>query len=203
MIILASLLANLAFGETMDIFTSPIKFTNKVTNHEISVSHDNEAPFYYTSIYAGAAKYNNGRGGYSPVHMVLDDVRVYNEKTISFVYTGCDYVSMPLHCSILNGHYYVETEVTFNDSQMIIRSTLYDKDATVINTSSRTDDMIINWIKQQEVTVIERQGRMGKETLTHYGKEELPLKWEIPYELLQVHVRQTISGLWIGVKIDP
>jgi|TARA_Y100000015_G_C2394752_1_gene92089 hypothetical protein len=203
MIILASILANLAFAETMDVFVSPIKFTNKVTNHEITVSHENEAPFYYTSIYAGAAKYNNGRGGYSAIHTILDDIRVYNEETISFVYNGCDYVSTPLFCSVTNGHYYVATEVTFNDSQMIIRSTLYDKDATVINTSSRTDEMVINWIKQQEVTVVERQGRMGKETLTHYGKEELPLKWEIPYELLQTHVRQTISGLWMGIKIDP
>jgi len=62
--------------------------------------------------------------------------------------------------------------------------------------------MVVNWIKQQEITVIESEGKGGKQTLTHYGKEELPLKWEIPYKLVQHDVHQTIKGLWTGVKLN-
>ena len=96
----------------------------------------------------------------------------------------------------------METEVTFNDDQMIFRTTLYNEDGTVLNSSTRTDEMIVNWIKQQEVTIVENESRQGKQTITHYGKEDLPLKWEIPYKLLQNHVQQSMLGLWLGIKMD-
>ena len=83
-----------------------------------------------------------------------------------------------------------------------MRAILYNKEGVIIHTASRSDEMIINWIKQQEVTVIESEGKGGKQTLTHYGKEELPLKWEIPYRLLQAHVQQAVMGLWVGIKVD-
>ena len=56
--------------------------------------------------------------------------------------------------------------------------------------------------RQQEVTVVETENRQGKQTMTHYGKEEMPLKWEIPYRLLQHHAQQASLGLWVGVKLD-
>jgi len=196
-----SLLVGMAFAGVYDIYVSPMTFNSLQQNQQIVVNHDNEDPYYYTSIYARHAKRSNGSGGYQSLIMT-DEVRVFSHKTIKYAYPYCDYDLEPLKCSVENGHYYVETHVTFNDNQMIVRATLYDKDATIINSSSRTDDMVIQWIRQQEVTIVETEGRMGKQTMTHYGKEELPLKWEIPYELLQKDVQQTLMGLWIGIKMD-
>jgi hypothetical protein len=202
MITIVSLLVGLAFGETFDVYVSPMKFVDQTTSGRVSLNHDRQAPFYYTSNYARLAKASNGRGGYHSIKNNYDDIRVYNHDTIKFIHDDCSYLFGPLECSVKNGHYYVETIVTFNDDQMVVRTTLYDKDATVINTSSRTDEMQVNWIRQQEITVIESEGRGGKQKLTHYGKEELPLKWEIPYQLLQNHVQQAVMGLWLGIKID-
>jgi hypothetical protein len=198
MIIIASLLMGIAFGATFDVYVSPMKFTSKVTNQNIVLDHEVDAPFYYSSLYARNAKMSNGHGGYETV----DNPRVFGRDTIEYIYPNCNYRREPLGCSIKNGHYYVETEVTFNDDQMIFRTTLYNKDGTVLNSATRTDEMIVNWIKQQEVTIVENESRQGKQTITHYGKEDLPLKWEIPYKLLQNHVQQSMLGLWVGIKMD-
>ena len=105
-------------------------------------------------------------------------------------------------CAMQNGHYYVETIVTLNDDQMIFRTTLYSPEGIIINTATRTDEMVVNWIRQQEVTVVETESRQGKQTMTHFGKEEMPLKWEIPYKRLQYHAQQASLGLWVGVKLN-
>lgn len=198
MITVASLLMGIAFGGTFDVYVSPIKFRNRVTNQNITVNHEVDAPFYYSSLYARSAKMSNGRGGYESV----EKPRVYNRDTIEYVYPDCNYRRDALRCSIANGHHYVETNVTFNDQQVVFRTTLYDIDGTILNTTTRTDEMEVNWIRQQEVTVVETESRAGKQTMTHYGKEDLPLKWEIPYELLHYHVQQAMLGLWLGIKMD-
>ena len=189
MIILASLLTSLVFAGTIDVYVSPITFVNRASNETFTVSHELDAPFYYSSMYARSAKMRNDRGS-------------YEEDTIKYANLDCNYQREPLDCSIKNEHYYVETVATYNNDQMIFRSILYGPEGTIISTASRTAEMIVNWIKQQEVTIIESEGRGTKQTMTHYGKEELPLKWEIPYKLLQHDVQQTIKGLWTGIKLD-
>ena len=162
MIILASLLTSLAFAGTIDVYVSPITFVNRVSNEAITISHELDAPFYYSSMYARSAKMKNGRGGYE----TIEKARVYGKDTIKHAHPDCNYRREPLDCSIKNEHYYVETIATYNNDQMIFRSVLYGPEGT------------------------------------HYGKEELPLKWEIPYKLLQHDVQQTIKGLWTGIKLD-
>ena len=198
MITLASFLIGMAFGETFNVYVSPIKFDNRATNPNITISHEEEAPYYYSSLYSRLAKQSNGHGGYEPV----EKVRVYNRHTIEVLYPDCNYRRRPILCAIENGHYYVETTVTLNDDQMIFRTTLYAPDGTILNTATRTDEMVVNWIRQQEVTVVETETRQGKQTMTHYGKEEMPLKWEIPYRLLQYHAQQASMGLWVGIKLN-
>lgn len=201
MILIASLLSSLAFAETFDVYVSPIVFDDRTTSGKITTQHDPEAPFYYTAKYARMAKASNGAGGHEKLPSLYEKIRVYNIDSVEFFQSNCDYASTPLRCSVMNGNYYVETIVTLTDDQMVVRSTLYDADGIVINSASRTDEMEINWIKQQEITVVETEGRGGKQTATHYGKEDLPLKWEIPYRLLQDNVRQTMLSLWMGVKV--
>jgi len=198
MIILASLLTSLAFAGTIDVYVSPITFVNRASNETITISHELDAPLYYSSMYARSAKMKNGHGGYE----VIEKARVYGKDTIKHAHPDCNYRREPLDCSIVNEHYYVETIATYNNDQMIFRSVLYGPEGTIISTSSRTGEMIVSWIKQQEITIIESEGRGSKQTMTHYGKEELPLKWEIPYKLLQHDVQQTVKGLWTGIKLD-
>ena len=202
MIIIASLLMGLAFGETFDVFVSPMRIIDQTTSGRVSVNHDRNAPFHYTSQYARMASAPNGTGGYHEIKNNYDDIRVYNRDTIELAYSSCDYFLEPLRCSVKNNHYYVESVITFNDDQLVVRTTLYDKDGTVINTSSRTAEMQVRWIKQQETTVIQQNSRMGSQTIVHTPKEEMPLKWEIPYRLFQKHVQQATLGLWLGTKID-
>ena len=202
MIMIASLLMGLAFAETFDVYVSPMLFNNQTTSGRVTVDHDLEAPFYYTSKFARMAKAPNGKGGHEKLLNHYDKIRVYNVDNVEFFENNCDYISSPLRCSVMNGNYYVETIITLTDDQMIIRSTLYGPDGLVINTASRTDEMVIRWIKQQEVTIVETESRRGKQTITHYGKEDLPLKWEIPYRLFQNKVEQTMLSLWLGLKIE-
>ena len=201
MILIASFLLGLASAKTFDVYVSPIEFVNQTTSGRVSVNHDPQAPFYYTSQYARMADVPNGKGGYHDILIAYSDIRTYNTNNIEIGYDNCDYSHTPLKCSVFNNHHYVQTIVTFNDDQMIIRTTLYGKDGTVINSSSRTDEMEIRWIKQQETTVIQQSGLMGSQTITHTPKEELPLRWEIPYRLFDQHVQQAMLGLWLGVKI--
>ena len=132
--ILISLFLSLALASTFDVYVSPINFRNRATNETIVVSHEADAAFYYSSIYARNAKMSNGTGGYERV----DSPKVYGKDTIEYAYPNCNYRRDPLGCSIKNNHYYVETIVTFNDEQMIFRTTLYGKDGTIINSSPRS-----------------------------------------------------------------
>jgi len=199
MIVISLLFAiTTATAASIDVYVSPISFVNRASNETITVSHESDAPFYYSSLFARSAKVSNGTGGYEPV----EKARVYGRDTIKYAFSGCDYRRDALGCSIKNEHYYVETIATYNNDQMIFRSILFSPKGTIVNTSSRTDEMVVNWIKQQEITIVESEGRGGKQTMTHYGKEELPLKWEIPYKLVQYDVHQTMKGLWTGIKLD-
>ena len=75
---------------------------------------------------------------------------------------------------------------------------LYNQELQIAGTGIKTSKKIINYIKQQELTVIQEQSMMGSRTIIHKPKEELPLKWEIPYKLLDYHMHQASLGLWMG-----
>ena len=96
----------------------------------------------------------------------------------------------------------LETIVTVDDHQIVVNMILYDSDLTVLGTSVYTSNSKVNWIRQQETTVIQQQGLMGNQTITHQPKEELPLKWLIPTNLLDKHIWQASALLWSGVRLN-
>ena len=105
-------------------------------------------------------------------------------------------------CSYESGNYYVETIVTIDDNQLTVRMTMYDPNLQVVNSSIATEEMEVNWIKQQEVTNVQQTARDGTKTnITHHGLERMPLKWEIPHHLLEKHIREAASELWLGARI--
>ena len=105
-----------------------------------------------------------------------------------------------MRCSFENGHFFVETVITVDDNQLTVRMTMYDPELQVVNSGLSTEEMTVNWIKQQEVTNVQNTARDGSKTeVTHTGLEKHPLKWEIPHHLLEnIFVKQPLK---CGLKI--
>lgn len=202
MITLVSLFLGLAQAETLDFYVAPIRVYDRTLTKQIESVIDQEFAFTLSSAYSTSFKVTNDRGTYSPVLMVYDDVLVYNDKTIRYYHGSCDYRLDPMKCSRKNGQFFVETIVTVDDNQLTVRMTMYDPQLQVVNSSLSTEEMTVNWIKQQEVTNIQTTQRDGTKTnLTHHGLEKHPLKWEIPHHLLEKHIREAATELWLGAKI--
>jgi len=198
---LLALLLGTAEAKEIDFYVAPIVVHNKTRNKEIEQEIDKQLAFVFSTAYSRTFKVTTDRGTFVPAPMEFESIRLFNDKTVGYFYE-CEYKKDPIRCTIENQHYYVETVVTVDDNQLTVRMTMYGPDLQVINTSLSHEDMEVNWIKQQEVTNIQSTDRNGTKTnLTHYGLERMPLKWEIPHHLLEKHIRDAASGLWLGAKI--
>lgn len=194
-------LLGLASADTLDFYVAPIRVLDRTESKAIEQVIDGEFAFTLSSAYSESFKVRNSRGTYSPVLMEFEDVRVFNNKTIKYYY-DCDYRLNAMKCSFDNNHFFVETVIIVDDNQLTVRMTMYDPQLQVVNSGLSTEEMQVNWIKQQEVTNVQNTARDGSKTeVTHYGLEKLPLKWEIPHHLLEKHIREAASELWLGAKI--
>ena len=193
----------------IEFFVAPIK-VHDYTSEDINIETviDKDAAFTYLGSYIRNIKVSNGRGGYEPASLTGNEVKVYNERTIKYAWEDCNYKRDPLECSVKNSHYYLETIVTVDDNQLVVKATLYDPEAQVVISSSRANDKIIRWIRQQEITIRQEQqqggllGGSGQATTIHKPKEEMPLKWEIPHNLTNRMIQQLILGTSASIKID-
>jgi hypothetical protein len=96
-------------------------------------------------------------------------------------------------CSIRNNNFYLRTTVSLTPDEGLLTQTLYGKNGQIVSTSQISSKKIIIWIKQQELTVF-KDG-------FHKPKEELPLKWEIPYRIFSNDFEQLSFRLWSGIKL--
>jgi len=196
-------------SKDIEFFVAPIKVYD-YTSEDITIEAviDKDSAFTYFGSYIKNIKIDNGRGGYEPASITGHTVKVYNERTIKYVWEDCNYRRDPLTCTVQHSQYYLETIVTVDDNQLVVKATLYDPDAQVVLSSSRTDDKIVRWIRQQEITIRQEQqqggllGGSGQATTIHKPKEELPLKWEIPHTLTNKMVQQLILGTAAGLRLD-
>ena len=170
--------------------------TNKV---ETVISE--KSVFGYASSFWRNAKVKNKRGAWEPITM-HSEVKVYDRDTIQYAWDNCDYLTDSKSCAYKNNHMLLETYVTVDDHQITVNMQLFSPNMTLINQSTYTTQSKVKWIKQQEVTVVQQQGMMGSQTITHMPKEELPLKWLIPTNLMNKHIHQASLMLWSGVRID-
>lgn len=132
------------------------------------------------------------------MHETID---VYDVDTIEYAWNNCNYKRDAKKCSNQNNHLLQETYITIDDHQIVVNMILYNSKMTIINKATYTTESQVKWIKQQEVKITQQQGMMGSQTVTHIPKEELPLKWLIPTNLMDTHIRQASIGLWSGAKI--
>ena len=166
-----------------------------------------QAPIPYHMIFTNAsAHWRNAKvlvryRTWEPVTM-HGGVKVYNQDTIKYIWDNCKYELDHRKCSSQNEHYFLEIDITINKKEVIISMSLYNAQMQILSTSSVRDTAITNWIKQQEVTVIQEQSMTSTTTIVHKPKEELPLEWTIPPELLSDAVRQASLRLWTGAKLD-
>lgn len=189
-------------SKDIEVFVAPIKIKNLSTDGKIEAVIDPDSAFTYTGSYAPHnTKTLNDRGIYVPLSVAGVEMMVYNERTIRYHWPDCNYKKDPLSCTVANSQYFMETIITIDDNQLVVRATLYDSDAQVVSSSTKTDDKIVRWIRQQETTVIQQQGFSGSQTITHKPKEELPLKWEIPHMLTDNLIREVMIGLWTGIRL--
>ena len=203
----------------------PIVINN---SEKISANFNSDSIVGYVNSHARLGKVKNQRGIYEPVTMHTEKIEVYDSRTISYAYSGCNYTKDALSCGIQNDHYTVRTNISVNNNEIVVRMTLYNSNALIVSSSSRNSREIVSWIRQQEINMIEQTNQQGAQQITgaqnctgvscngitqtqplastttvvNMPKEELPLKFAIPPELLDRHFHQASIGLFANVKLD-
>ena len=183
----------------LELYVAPI--TMDIRSTEVEAVINDQASFRYASTYWRNAKFKNERGIYEPITM-HSDIKVYSIDTIEYVWNNCNYKRDAKKCAYLNNHMLLETHITIDDHQIVVNMILYSPDLTVISAATNTSQSTIRWIRQQEQTVIMQSGLMGNQTIVHTPKEELPLKWLIPTNLMEKHVSQAAMRIFAGVRIN-
>ena len=183
-----------------EVYVAPIVMDIQSTEVEAVVAK--KTIFTYAARYARDAKVRNERDtGYERVTL-NNEIKVYDEDTIEYVWDNCNYKREPKKCAYQNNHMLLETIVTVDDHQLVINMILYSSDLTVLGGSVYTSDSKVHWIRQQEITTSQQQSFMGSSSTMHKPKEELPLKWLIPANLLDKHISQASALLWSGVRLN-
>ena len=182
-----------------EVYVAPIVMN--IHSKEVEAVVSEKSVFGYTSSYWKNAKVKNERGAWEPITM-HSDLKVYDKDTIKYAWPDCDYIADAKGCAYKNNHMVLETHITVDDHEIVVLMMLYGSDMTLINQSTYTSRSRINWIKQQEITVNQQQGLLGSSTTIHKPKEELPLKWLIPTNLLDKHIWQASMLLWTGTRIS-
>ena len=197
----------------LEVFVAPIKIINKSKRVEVYVN--DYSIFAYVSRDWRNAKIYNGAGGYEPIILNNEGFKIYNEDTIKYVWEDCNYNETPKECSYKNNHYLLETYLTVTENEFLVNMMLYDSDLQVISTGTVSVRKVIRWIKQQEVrSETENFGgvanctgntcsrpRSNSRTTISKPKEEMPLRWEMPHQMLDNYISQASLRLWCSTRI--
>lgn len=186
-----------AIAGQINIYVEPMKVYKN--GSEVVNYISNQMVFTHSSQYVSMAK-QKSEYGWEYIED-SDNVNVYNEKSIKYRFSGCDYKEDALGCSVRNNHYYLRTFLELREDEALIIQQLFDSKARIVSSATSSSKKIIRWIKQQEVTVIQNQGLFGNQTITSKPKEELPLEWEIPWRIFSNNFRQMSLRLWSGIKL--
>ena len=186
-----------AIAGQINIYVEPMKVYKN--GSEVVNYISNQMVFTHSSQYVSMAK-QKSEYGWEYIED-SDNVNVYNEKSIKYRFSGCDYKEDALGCSVRNNHYYLRTFLELREDDALIIQQLFDSKARIVSSATSSSKKIIRWIKQQEVTVIQNQGLFGNQTITSKPKEELPLEWEIPWRIFSNNFRQMSLRLWSGIKL--
>ncbi|MDB4337409.1 hypothetical protein OAA09_00160 [bacterium] len=175
-----------AESESSIVYVAPPTIKN--SSSQVNLTIDDNAVFFMATAHSKNAKEKN--------------LKIFSKDTINYQFgEKCNYTVDAKKCSYQNSHYHQETIITVTDAQIIVDMLLYDPKLQVVARGTKSTTSHIVWIKQQEVTIQQKTTMMGSTTTVHKGKEDIPLKWIIPYRFLSRQLYQASLGLWIGADI--
>ena len=183
--------------EDIEVYVAPTEIKNESKKFKASIGE--YSIFGYTSQYKNLAKVQ-GKYGWTTIDYSDKSLKIFNKDTIKHVWEDCDYDKSPKSCSYENSHYLLESHITVNENQIVLEIFLYDSDLQIISSAREASTITINWIRQQSTQVNMSSGILQNNTTISNEKEELPLRWDIPPQLLNKHVQQCSLRLWSSVK---
>ncbi len=211
----------------IEVYVAPIIIKNEAPGIEAVIG--DHSIFRYASMHKQYAVVPNEYGIMEPLSLSGMDIKVYNKDTIGYSWKECDYKSKPKFCSAEHSHYLLESYLTIDKNQIVLEMILYDPEMQIISSSSASSNIKITWIKQQEIKTNETTvGQVGsvpnqqppcnnatscpprrsnsvsgtytRNRTMHKPKEEMPLRWSIPPNLLDKHVYQCSIKLWTSTQ---
>jgi hypothetical protein len=207
--------------QDVEVYVSP---TQVINNSKISYQLDSTSVFGHTiNDVRNAQKLS--QYGYIPMG---NEISVYNPDTIKFAWDNCDYSTKSRECSHENGHYLLESYITFDKQQVTVRLILYNELMVPIAQSIQSNTRIVKIIKREKTTraLIPMGGSSvsglrkscgptscsttpagapigGARAFSQTTKEDLePSIVVVEPRLLDRDIQQASVRLWTSVKID-
>ena len=198
----------------IEIYVAPTKVINK-TN--IPYELEETSVFGHTVNHVKLIKKKTLYG----YEIIDEDVFVYNTDTIKFAWFDCDYNTKPRECAYENGHYILESYITFNKEEVIVRLILYDENLIAVAQSTATNRRVVNITPREKTTRQVGQAFNGQQrqcgptscsttpirgatsTYAQTTKEDLePSVVIIEPKLLDRDIKQASMKLWSGMRIN-
>ena len=197
----------------IEVFVAPTKVLNKT---DIPYQLDETSVFGHT---IDDVKWIQKKGLYG--YETIDEaVYVYNQDTIKFSWQDCDYNIKPRECSYENGHYILESYITFDKQQAVIRLVLFDENLVPVAQATTSNSRVVKITKRERTTRQVGQAVNGQQrscgptscstqpirgassTFAQTIKEDLePSVVVIEPRLLDRDIKQASIRLWSSVRI--
>ena len=198
----------------LEVYVAPTKIVNKT---KIPYQLDSTSVFGHT---VNDVNYIQEKTmyGYATID---DDVLVYNTDTIKFAWPDCNYDKKARECAYQNGHYILESYITFDKQQITVRLILFDENLTPVGQSTQTNTRIVKRKEREKTTrrvgqspgIQQRQCgpnscstqriRGAASTYVETTKEEIePLVTIIEPRLLDKDIKQASMKLWTSIRIE-
>tara|TARA_B100000282_G_scaffold291125_2_gene262970 strand:- start:348 stop:1034 length:687 start_codon:yes stop_codon:yes gene_type:complete len=200
--------------QDFEVYVSPTKIIN---NTEISYELDETSVFGHT---VDDVKWIQKKGLYG-YETIDEDVFVYNQDTIKYAWLDCDYSKDAKKCAYDNGHYILESYITFNKEQVTVRLILFDENLVPVAQATSTNTRVVKVTPREKTTRQVGQAfggqqrqcdttscsiqpnRIGGSTYAQTIKEDLePSVVIIEPKLLDKDIKQASMRLWTSVRID-
>ena len=198
----------------IEVYVAPTKVVNKT---EIPYQLDETSVFGHT---VDDVKWIQQKGLYG--YEITDEpVNLYNFDTIKYTWPDCNYSIKPRECAFKNGHYILESYITFDKQQISVRLILYNEQLVPVAQSTATNTRVVKITPREKVTrqVGSAPGgvhrscgppscstqpiRGSVSTYAQTKKEDLePSVVIIEPRLLDKDIKQASMRLWTSVRID-
>ena len=198
----------------IEVYVAPTKVVNKT---EIPYQLDETSVFGHT---VDDVKWIQQKGLYG--YEITDEpVNVYIIDTIKYTWPDCNYSIKPRECAFKNGHYILESYITFDKQQISVRLILYNEQLVPVAQSTATNTRVVKITPREKVTRqvgsapggVQRSCgptscstqpiRGAVSTYAQTTKEDLePSVVIIEPRLLDKDIKQASMRLWTSVRID-